>query len=196
MKYDELLSYARRISRTTLPGTWREAEATTTGEDTPKDGNATNGNSTPVAMVNGAEKDSLGTMVENDESKGEGEVEQSQSTALPPQFIPATTLPPTVFTPWPHDVLLRRGALATIQVLVEKGVEIEGYDGEKIQEIEEENKRIAEAGAVVDERRESTVVVPIIQGGSGQGQVQGGQVQKPKKQFELETFEDDDDDDE
>lgn len=194
VSYSELLSYARRISKTTLPHTYREQAASVAA--TPKDSDA-NGVIPPAAasvVVNGqeapttpgADKAAVTPSKLNDGGSNQ------HTTALPEHFLPATSLPPTVFVPWPNENLLRRGALATIQQLQEKGEEIEGYDAEKGAK-ELEAKRRAEAEEEEEMERARAMRAAAA---TGQGTRQGGSVaQKPKKQFVVDEFDSDDDED-
>lgn len=198
VSYSELLSYARRISKFTLPHTYREQAAS--GTATPKDGDA-NGVSTPgasntiaIAAVNGQEAPATPAADKIAATPGKTTEEDNNphTTALPDTFIPATSLPATVFVPWPNENLLRRGALATIQQLLEKGEEIEGYDAEKGAK-ELEAKRRAEAEE--EEERERARAMRAAAAASQGGRSGGKMDQKPKKQFVVDEFGSDDDDD-
>jgi hypothetical protein len=191
------LSYARRISKFTLPHTYREQAAS--GTATPKDGEAngvsTSGaTNTTAAAVNGQEAPTTPAADKGAATPSKSTEEESNphTTALPDTFIPATSLPSTVFVPWPNENLLRRGALATIQQLLEKGEEIEGYDAEKGAK-ELEAKRRAEAEE--EEERERARAMRTAAAASQGGRPGGKMEQKAKKQFVVDEFGSDDDDD-
>ena len=215
VSYAELLSYARRISRTTLPGTYREADPSTQIAPGNQSGNPGDGNANATieaGTVVGAEiagaananpNPNSNTTVPNGVEKPDPVPSAEHSTRLPTQFEAATNLPPTVFTPWPHDTLLRRGALATIQNMLENSG---GEDGESWKGLEdlpigagpgdgEEGGNVegwlAGEGGKDDSMRDGA--------GPSQGHGQGQQHQqqrvvKKKAAFELETFESDDED--
>ncbi|KAK7741765.1 hypothetical protein SLS53_004829 [Cytospora paraplurivora] len=184
VNYEELLSYARRISKMTMPppsiianygggngiggggggGGVDEANSgvstgeavntpTTAAPPTPSAGGAT---PNPNAMVNG------GTPAPQSQSQGGQQQQQQQqqqggstqttvnsgtgSTALPTewtQFLDPLT--GHVFVPWAQDEKVRVGALASIQHLLEQGIDPRGYDP-----AEEEARRQREE----EERRE------------------------------------------
>lgn len=122
----------------------------------------TNGTTTPV-VTNGA----MGGL-----NSGEG------GTATPVDTENPTTLPAPIsewlnpfsggppFVPWPTEETIRRGALASIQVLLDQGVDPATFDPEKSAELEAERKRLelevearkaereAEKARLEEERRE------------------------------------------
>ncbi|TVY60669.1 Mediator of RNA polymerase II transcription subunit, partial [Lachnellula suecica] len=153
----ELLTYARRISKFTLPGSFREVESGSGSADTgeaaantphePKSGTQTNGTTTPIVGTNGVDKDSAmdidsGTPVAT--SQISQVTNASSSTSLPPDFSRWLNPPPEVFIPWPSEETIRRGALASIQVLVDQGIDPATFDPEKSAELEAERKRIVD----------------------------------------------------
>lgn len=152
IKYDELLAYARRISKTTLPNAnvlaspqANAVESTTrpeNGAETPvaatPAGGTPNGVGTP-AQVNGT---GAGTPVMN------GEAASQQTNTTLPEGLQAhlNPLANSDFIPWPTEDLLRQGALANIQYLTDKGINPRGYDpaaeeAQKKQEEEEAKER-------------------------------------------------------
>jgi hypothetical protein len=222
--YSELLSYARRISKFTVPSGHRETEPaepgtnTGTGEaagtNTPresKSGTQTNGTSTPVTaaagITNGVEKD---TQMDID-SQTPGATQQtsqvtntSSNTALPPSYTAWLNPPPDMFIPWPNEEVIRRGALASIQVLIDQGVDPATFDPAKSEELEAERKRIVEeedrvreeekARVEEVERREVERRMSGAGAGGGVGNLGGGERQEKAAAFQLETFDDDDED--
>ncbi len=151
--YSELLSYARRISKYTIPPTFREADVEGTSSEpinTFQDIEMkvdsqveqldikTNGTSTPV-VTNGT----IGGL-----NSGEGgtatPVDMENPTALPPrisEWLNALSGGPP-FVPWPTEETIRRGALASIQVLLDQGVDPATFDPERSAELEAERKRL------------------------------------------------------
>ncbi|CAG8983286.1 hypothetical protein HYALB_00002723 [Hymenoscyphus albidus] len=206
VSYSELLSYARRISKFTLPSTYREGEVKSnsdTGEagtNTPREPGSqshTNGNSTPVAPLNG-----VGSQMTGIPSFGENSAvaaqstEPSSQTALPTEWTQYLNAPGEApFVPWPSEDIIRRGALASIEILINKGVDPATFDPEKSAELEAERKRIqeeedlkrAEELARMEEERRKAMERRMS---SSAG------VQRPqeKSAFQLETFDDDDED--
>lgn len=152
MPYHELLAYAKRISKFTVPPTLRpppESEPLPVenpgGGEQGKDGE-TNG-------VNGdVVKGAAGT-AENGKAHGIGvsSLEAGESQWLDP----SAQIP---FVPWPTEEVIRRGALARIQVMLEQGVDPAnapdaGVQEETKQEVDTEVKR--ESAVVEPSRRES-----------------------------------------
>ncbi|KFZ18934.1 hypothetical protein V501_00937 [Pseudogymnoascus sp. VKM F-4519 (FW-2642)] len=136
VSYTDLLSYARRISKFTLPPTYREAQPTPEPEGT---GTQTNGTVTPTAPSNGAVVNVAElpvTPIQADTDK----------TSLPPQIAewlnPHNSAPG--FVPWPTEETIRRGALASIQVLIDQGEDPATFDPERSAELEASRKRLEE----------------------------------------------------
>ena len=218
VSYSELLTYARRISKFTLPPHTREPRPQPANADaeigngTPKESKSetqTNGTSTPVAVPNGVERDiqqtqtQPGSAMEID-SATPAATETAQNTqnttatmvinSLPEDWVLFMNPDNGLFVPWPSEENIRKGALATIEILRNQGVDPAVFDPEKVAELEAEQKRVAEEAErameeeqasyrrVEEERRRSVV-------GSGE---RGGE---PQKVFQLETFDDDEDED-
>jgi hypothetical protein len=190
--YSELLSYARRISKFTIPPTFREtdgdgttSDAINVSQDTEMKFDIqveqpdikTNGTTTPV-VTNGA----TGGL-----NSGEGgtatPVDTENPTALPPQISAWLNPVGPPFVPWPTEETIRRGALASIQVLLDQGIDPATFDPEKSAELEAERKRLeleaearkaeqeAEKARLEEERREEmrrrqSVSAGLMTGGS------------------------------
>jgi hypothetical protein len=219
--YSELLSYAKKISDKTLPSTYREkSEAADGGIFSPtkdKSEPHTNGNTTPVGATNssnGITEDghlgmsNNGTAMEIDSATpsnaggvthGQTSQESSNSnTALPldwqQHLNPLSQIP---FLPWPADHDIKRGALATIQVLLDRGEDPATFDPERGAELEEQRKRIveeeervqAEERARLEDERRREMERRMSASGNARGE---GKEERPKV-FQLETFDDDDD---
>lgn len=163
VSYSELLNYARRISKFTLPATYRESEeasdgAARQGSPTPKESKPetqTNGSAPSAAVTNGVEKDTQvigigsGSDVDGATASNSGaqnpQGTTTTTTLLPQDFTQylnsSTEIP---FIPWPTEETIRKGALASIQVLLDKDIDPATFDPEKSSELEAERKRIAE----------------------------------------------------
>ncbi|KAI1485765.1 vitamin-D-receptor interacting mediator subunit 4-domain-containing protein [Biscogniauxia mediterranea] len=164
IKYDELLAYARRISKTTIPpvgavnsissstfdsqqlrtengGT--ETAATTPGE-TPNGTQPQTASATPAATTttttNGAGQ-SFDASQQTAASSG--------STTTLPEHLSAHLNPHTgvEFVPWPSEEQVRKGAIASLAFIAEQGIDAENYDPEEEKarrEREEEERRAQE----------------------------------------------------
>ncbi len=74
-------------------------------------------------------------------------VEADNATALPAmvsEWLNPLSGAPS-FVPWPTEETIRRGALASIQVLLDQGVDPATFDPERNAELEAERKRLDEA---------------------------------------------------
>lgn len=103
------------------------------------------------------------------------------------------------FFPWPTETDIKRGALATIQVLLDRGEDPAKFDPERGAELEAERQRIAdeeervltEKQARVEEerRREMERRMSVSTAAGGEKREERPTV------FQLETFDDEDDSD-
>ena len=224
--YDELLGYARRISKTTMPpaGAVKPPSATspTSPEiQTPADlatpsvaptpsqaqSPAINGTGTPLATQQTAVLTTQQGAVTN------------TNTTLPEvvsQYL--NPLSGQLFFPWPLEDKIRGGALASNQILEEKGINPKGYDPaeeeERLRKEEEERKEKEEQEKrEVEERerrlreererqrqererqqeewRKASVSGPSPDRGPGQSNTGAPE----KKQFQFSSLDDDLDDD-
>ncbi|KAH8597275.1 mediator complex, subunit Med4 [Bisporella sp. PMI_857] len=129
IEYSELLSYARRISKFTIPPTflYGQAQAGGTSEAEAAAGQesrsepATNGTSTPAPAINGVDKDVvMGGMGSVDAP--EGAVKDGPSVALPDHI--ANSIRPGAdeqWLPWPSDNMIKMGALGYLRQIIDKG---------------------------------------------------------------------------
>lgn len=139
--YNELLDYAKRISRYTVPPTFRPALPPAQ----PAQPSAVNGDT--VAVEDGAED----VVKEEKEGRGTASLEDTERKWLDP----LTQIP---FVPWVNDETIKRGALAEIQSMVERGedpgnVGAGESEGDKKETTEVGNNEDAmgrESGASVD----------------------------------------------
>lgn len=175
--YSELLSYARRISKFTIPPTFREADVDGTisdvvnvSQDVEMKADSqgeqhdikTNGTSTPI-VTNGA----IGGL-NSGEAGTATPIDAENATALPAPISewlnPLSSGPP--FVPWPTEEKIRQGALGNIQLLLDQGIDPATFDPEKSAELEAERKRLeleaeirkaeqeAQIARIEEERRE------------------------------------------
>lgn len=167
VNWEELLSYARRISKTTLPapsimlaaaaantnGGDDSAQSTgeavntpiTTAAQTPAAGGAT---PNPIAVANGA-----GTPAAQSQSQSQSQQQPATNgTALPEEWTRfLNPLTDVTFTPWPREESIRGGALASIQALSQQGIDPRGFDPAE----EEARRRREEEERRVQEEREA-----------------------------------------
>lgn len=221
VSYSELLSYARRISKFTLPSTYREPEAPSAdsdgaagqGSSTPKESKSetqTNSTTTPVTATNGVGTDiqMSGTgIVEPVDSAtpSNGAVQTSQETntsgtSLPQnmtEYLNSSAEIP--FIPWPTQEAIRKGALASIQVLLDQGIDPATFDPERSAELEAERKRIAEEedrvkeeqrARMEEELRRRDIERRMSATGPAVTQAQRGEQGRPK--FQLDELDEDD----
>ncbi|KAH8804651.1 vitamin-D-receptor interacting mediator subunit 4-domain-containing protein [Xylogone sp. PMI_703] len=210
VSYAELLSYARMISKFTLPSTYRDVEARATtdgsGPATAATGNTPrevkteshiNGTGTPILATNGTERPSSAMDIDSG-TQSKPQASQATTTSLPNEISqwlnPTANLP---FIPWPNEESIRRGALAVLQDLQDRGIDPATYDPAKIAEQEEERRLAAEeeerqkeekARAVEEARRLEMERRAADRATSFEGRRE----EKPKV-FQLETFDEDDD---
>ena len=135
--YDELLEYANRISRYTVPPTFRPPPPTT---QAPALASSQHPAVSTVSAINGisTEQSSLPSAIESPSNfpiQGEGigiaSLEQSEVQWLDP----LTQLP---FVPWPSEEVIRQGALAQVQVMLEQGLDPDDVDDSGAKYIKEE----------------------------------------------------------
>lgn len=135
--YDELLEYANRISRYTVPPTFRPPPPTSQIPTLPSSQHPT---VSDLSTVNGvsAEQSTLPATTEspsNFPNQGEGigiaSLEQSEVQWLDP----LTQIP---FVPWPTEEVIRQGALAQVQVMLEQGLDPSDVGDDEAKYIKEE----------------------------------------------------------
>ncbi|PHH64398.1 hypothetical protein CDD81_4619 [Ophiocordyceps australis] len=171
--YEELLSYARRISKTTMPpaaalatpvGAANAATPSST-PDTHTPGPAASDApphlaTTPTAPTPSGTQSPItnGTQLPAADQQSQAMLQQSQQTGSSSQN---TSLPEVMsqymnpfsgqlFFPWPSEDKIRSGSLAAIQRLVDQGIDPKGYDPAT----EEERKRQEEEDRKAKEERE------------------------------------------
>lgn len=172
VNWEELLGYARRISKTTLPAPSilvAAAAATNNADENsaPSTGEAVNtpnttaaptpapGGATPsgAAMANGAS-----TPAAQSQHQQPPPPQPPQPTALPDEWTRfLDPLTDTTFQPWPTEDRIRGGALAAIQALMQQGVDPRGFDPaeEEARRMREEEERRVQEEREAREREEN-----------------------------------------
>jgi hypothetical protein len=158
VSYSELLSYARLISKFTIPPSYRESNSSTPApgqvsqstaqpESQGADVAKTNGTTTPIDVQNGLNNGGVPEQPSNSQTPAEGEIGTAagtSTTALPAPMTewlnPLAGVPS--FVPWPTEETIKRGALASIQVLLDQGVDPATFDPERAAELEAERQRL------------------------------------------------------
>ena len=133
----ELLSYARRISRNTLPppGVTNGIDfgASPTQEALPSQGE-----SMPSQTPNASFNNGVGTPSASGEFMTSQATVSTVATELPQHLRPMLNLTEgAVFYPWPTEADIRGGALAAFQQIADRGIDPKGYDPDE----EEQRKR-------------------------------------------------------
>lgn len=135
--YDELLEYANRISRYTVPPTFRSPAPTSQAPGLTSSQHPT---VSTISTVNGVSADQrpLPSATESPSNfpvQGEGigiaSLEQSEVQWLDP----LTQLP---FMPWPSEEVIRQGALAQVQVMLEQGLDLSSVGDSEVNYVKEE----------------------------------------------------------
>jgi hypothetical protein len=213
--YSELLKYAGRISKYTLPPSYREpvqdplATNASASNDPPKEEQTqtqTNGieTTTPVLAVNGSDTQTQPAMaaeVDSTTLTGEGTQATDVSGVKTNSKNWAEFLGPQDdlgWTPWPSPYAIRNGALASIQILVDQGLDPATFDPEKSAELEAERKRVMEEEDLKREQEQARIEEERRREMERRTSASGARperVQEQPKVFQLETFDDDDDDD-
>lgn len=148
--YEELLNYARRISKTSMPpSAILNTLAPTQESQTPLPDSQAQAGMTPSAQTPNPTQSPApanGVFPPGLPDQSTQQTQTSQLTSLPEtmsQFL--NPLSGQLFFPWPLEDKIRSGALASNQILLEQGIDPKGYDPVA----EEERKRKEE-----EERKE------------------------------------------
>lgn len=163
--YEELLSYARRISKTTLPpaATLQAASPRpdTQASQTPVPDTQASAAPTPSAVTPSQPHSPaiLNGTVQPSSEQPTQQTTTSVNTGLPEgmsQWL--NPLSGQLFFPWPLEDKIRSGALASNQMLAEQGIDPKGYDPveeeERKRKEEEERKEREEKEKLEREERE------------------------------------------
>lgn len=166
--YSELLGFAQRISKTSLPppgvlSSFPTANpAGVDASNTPDTGpTAPNSAGIPGATPLPSATDANGSGATPAPTPGDAHPAASSTAAAPPIQGAETSLPTALhahlnphlsaaFVPWPEEDKLRSGALSALQSLVDRGVDPAGYDPEAA-----DRQRAAEEAARRAEREEA-----------------------------------------
>ncbi|KAK5633482.1 hypothetical protein RRF57_009196 [Xylaria bambusicola] len=141
IRYDELLSYARRISKTTMPPVGA-VNAISAAINEAKGGEASSAPDTAATTPAGGTPN--GATPQAQQSLPVAANGGASSTDLPEQLAiylnPHSTY---TFVPWPSEEQVRHGAIASLAYMAEQGIEAEGYDpeAEKARKEREEQER-------------------------------------------------------
>lgn len=152
--YGDVLSYARRISKFTVPPTFRQAPPNEVAEDRKTLQTNRGQGSPPTPPANDTE--------ETPAKEGDEGIALASLPAEHKQWLDPTTGMP--FVPWPSDDVMRRGGLAQIQSMVEHGVDLASASAQAQQEAEgkvraDEDKRVNAAREEEDRIRRQSMAV-------------------------------------
>ncbi|KAI1759787.1 hypothetical protein GGR53DRAFT_471005 [Hypoxylon sp. FL1150] len=160
--YDELLGYARRISKTTMPPAGALNGVRADGPEGPSGagtaattpaGGTPNGAQSQPALANGATPQDPPLLLLSSSSQQTIAVtaaDGSNSTTVQlPEDLQMQLNPYQAFSfvPWPNEEQVRKGALASLSFLADQGIDPENYDPElekQRKEQEEEERRARE----------------------------------------------------
>ncbi|CAN8102068.1 unnamed protein product [Discula destructiva] len=158
VNWEELLGYARRISKTTLPAPSILAAASATTNGGGEDQQSAMSTGDAVNTPNTATTTPAPGGATPNQANGNNSSTQQQPPAPPPPPPPPgpmdlpvewdrflDPLTGVTFVPWPHEEAIRVGALASIEGIERQGIDPHGYDP-----LEEEARRRREE----EERRE------------------------------------------
>ncbi|KKA28428.1 hypothetical protein TD95_003039 [Thielaviopsis punctulata] len=161
--YEELLSYARRISKTTLPPP-PPPSANPPAPDLLVQNSAvgTTPNTPGADSVPGSSAPTPAALPTPTQSHMPGDALPAAAagasfTELPENLaLHLNPMAQTVFIPWPLEDRIRLGALATTQMLINDGIDPIGYDpvAEEERKKKEEEERLAREEAERREREE------------------------------------------
>ncbi|KAJ9667932.1 hypothetical protein H2201_002118 [Coniosporium apollinis] len=181
---DELLSYAKRIAKFTLPPNYRPApppRKPSAPDATPKATNETqtqlaNGTSGTPALADSAAAAPPKPDPQADLPKDEG---VALSTLTQEQRDWLDSMFHTPFVPWPSEAVIQRGGLMEIQRMLERGRDPGAVLPPKEQEAEERRRAEEEERRKREEeeeegRRREVWATQMARRGEGQGEVFGG----------------------
>lgn len=173
--YDELLSYARRISKTTVPpaAALALAAAPAAAPDAKAESNGGLGAETAAATpAAGTPNGANGAQMQQQDGTWQAHP-QTQPSAVGIGITPtngsagATQLPEDLawrlnasaagsFAPWPSEEQVRKGALASLAFLADQGIDAENFDPdeEKARQAREEEARRAQEETERKERED------------------------------------------
>jgi hypothetical protein len=144
--YSDLLNYARRISRNTLP-----PPGVTNGVDlsAPPPDQQPSAEQTPITGTSDGPLNGAAAPPTIYPSQAQPDPDNPNNTALPPHMLLGlNAYEGALFFPWPGEDRIRSGALAQCQHLAEAGIDPKGHDPE-------EQERVRQAQAEEQKRREA-----------------------------------------
>ncbi|KAI1006067.1 hypothetical protein K3495_g2149 [Podosphaera aphanis] len=193
--YTDLLAYARRISKFTLPPSYRDPRLDIDVRD---DKTKASKDTLSSLQINGSSKSQPNMSEDTTVPMSAEKVELTQSTVEINNNIWADYLNPRndiPWTPWPSEETIRRGALASIQILLNQGIDPATFDPEKSAELEAERKRIVEEeDKLREDERLRLDEEQRMQRERRMGANHTTRREEQPKVFQLETFDDEDDD--
>ena len=151
--YTELLNYAKRISRFTVPPTFRHPAPAEAHLHQPANTEAANSVSNAVAQG------STSTPTDG-EGKGQGIGVSSLGQNEVEWLDPLNQIP---FVPWPSEEVIKRGALAQIQVMLEQGIDPASVDASGDTSTTEMDSTTMSQDVTKDEgtsTRQDTIIAP------------------------------------
>ncbi|OTA56004.1 hypothetical protein K449DRAFT_468573 [Hypoxylon sp. EC38] len=172
INYDELLAYARRISKTTMPPAGTINSASTDAELKNGEGSAMQtAAATPAGQTPNGTQPAVanGIQPQNQDPNSQPQSQPNTSITTPSGGNAATNLPEEMqmnmnpytgfeFIPWPNEEQVRQGALVSLAFLAEQGIDPENYDPEeeklRKKREEEEQKEAEERERQEREERE------------------------------------------
>ena len=186
MPYKEVLAYAKKISKFTVPPTFRVAPPPPQEQSSPKQKDEEQrGENNGVVEPSSATTDK-----EVDDGKGAGEgiaiaslpAEESQRMNLTATFS---------FVPWPTEDTIRRGALARIQGMVEAGLDPATSTGLEVVQQQQQEQGGEDRG--VEEEQRGTEVrdqrsMPIIPKSSQANDTAGAKARMDVKEEKPTVF--------
>lgn len=165
VNWEELLGYARRISKTTLPAPSILAAAATAMNNADENSALSTGEAVNTPNTMGAPTPAAagvatpgGAAMANGASTPAAPPQPPQPTALPDEWTRfLDPLTDTTFQPWPTEDKIRGGALAAIQALMQQGVDPRGFDPaeEEARRMREEEERRVQEEQEAREREEN-----------------------------------------
>lgn len=113
--FDELLAYAKRISKFTVPPVTNPSRPQ---EDAPQEGSGDDAEKPVNGASTGEEEAAVQEVTESQYAEGKG---VSSLSGEQRDFL--DQMSKVQFVPWPNEEVIRRGGLAQIQIMLEQGAD-------------------------------------------------------------------------
>ncbi|KAL5614823.1 uncharacterized protein BROUX77_000660 [Berkeleyomyces rouxiae] len=209
--YEELLSYARRISKTTMPSAGSQLPGVEQPQPQSANADTPGPDSQPMSAVQTPMMSVLPTPAQSQSMIGSEGQTQSATTSFTglPEILTMHLNPMSgaVFVPWPLEDNIRLGSLASIQNLISEGIDPAGYDPvaeeerkkkeaeEQLEKEERERKEREERDRAIREQREKMREQEMRENWRREsGAAVGQSAPTEKKQFHFTNLDMDDDD--